>query len=191
MDSKEKCQPGRSGNSQGIEENLSFNNIRHEDSRFPANSKELNELKAKYLAEKFPNVPDHARGKAKPYNDRTSGELTKSIKAAIELSGGQCERIANMGRTLDNRYSYTDVLGHSKTIGSVKYIPGTGTNGTADLSATIDGRSIKIEVKIGKDRMSEAQKHYREKVEAAGGIYIVARSFEQFALELGRRLKDG
>jgi hypothetical protein len=41
MDSKEKCQPGRSGNSQGIEENQSINNIRHEDTKYPIQIKRV------------------------------------------------------------------------------------------------------------------------------------------------------
>ena len=157
---------------------------------FPPTLKDLNTLKANYLRAKYPNVPAHGV-RPKPYKDKTANDLSKAIKAAIELCGGQAERIANMGRTIDNRYSYTDVLGRSKTIGSVKYIPGTGTNGTADLSATINGKSIKIEVKIGRDKMSESQHLYRDKVEAAGGVYIIARSYEQFVQELERRLGDG
>jgi hypothetical protein len=187
--SYEKSPFGKTG-SKGIEQQTSsFNNI-VKDSLLPPNVKELNALNTNYLRSKYPSVPSHGLN-PKRYKEKTSGDLTKSIKAAIELTGGQCERIANMGRTLNNRHSYTDVLGHSKTIGSIKYIPGTGTNGTADLSATISGRSIKIEIKIGSDKMSEAQKLYREKVEGAGGIYIVARSYSQFVDELERRLKDG
>jgi hypothetical protein len=52
--------------------------------------------------------------------------------------------------------------------------------GTADISATIHGKSVKIEIKVGKDRQSEAQKRYQEQVERAGGVYIVIRDFDQF-----------
>jgi len=177
---------------QGYDERASScSNIRrNKSSQFPSNLKELNTLNVNYLRSKYPTVPEHGVN-PKRHTDKTAGSLTKAVKAAIELMGGQCERISHMGRSLDNRYSYTDVLDRTKTIGSVKYIPSTGTNGTADLSATIQGRSVKIEVKIGKDRMSEAQKIYCEKVEAAGGIYIIARSYSQFVEELERRLKNG
>ncbi len=57
---------------------------------------------------------------------------------------------------------------------------GTSTAGSADISATIKGRSVKIEVKIGKDRQSEAQKRYQEMIERAGGIYIIAKDFDSF-----------
>ncbi|HJY63731.1 MAG TPA: hypothetical protein VJ455_06205 [Ignavibacteria bacterium] len=52
--------------------------------------------------------------------------------------------------------------------------------GTADISATIAGRSVKIEVKIGRDKQSQKQKEYQRQVEASGGLYFIAKSFDQF-----------
>jgi hypothetical protein len=85
-----------------------------------------------------------------------------------------------MGRVIDNRKTYTNVIGQNVTIGSTQYIPGTSTKGTADISATIKGRSVKIEVKIGKDKQSEAQKQYQSNIERAGGTYIIAKTFSEF-----------
>jgi hypothetical protein len=65
-----------------------------------------------------------------------------------------------------------------KVIG-VTWTKGTSTAGSADISATIKGRSVKIEVKI-KDRQSEAQKRYQEHIEKAGGIYKIFRDFDSF-----------
>jgi hypothetical protein len=61
-----------------------------------------------------------------------------------------------------------------------KWTPGQGTKGTADISATINGKSVKIEVKYGRDRQSEVQKQYQEKIESAKGIYYIARDFDSF-----------
>jgi hypothetical protein len=58
----------------------------------------------------------------------------------------------------------------------------TGTPGSADISATIYGRSVKIEVKIGKDKQSVVQKQYQLMIEAAGGIYIISKTFDDFIL---------
>lgn len=160
-------------------------------SQFPLNVKQLTELRACLQREKFPNVPDHARPKEKGYEDRTANGLTRCIIDAINFSGGQAERISNTGRVIDNSYTYTNVIGQTKTVGGMKFVPGTGTNGTADISALWLGKTLKIETKIGRDKLSPAQEAYREKIEAAGGIYIVARSFEGFVSELERRLGDG
>ena len=67
-----------------------------------------------------------------------------------------------------------------RVIGSIEWIKGTGTNGSADISATIAGKSVKIEVKILKDRQSEAQKQYQADIEKAGGIYYIAKDFTSF-----------
>lgn len=114
------------------------------------------------------------------YRDDTANGLTKCVIDMIRLKGGQAERINTTGRMLDKRKVYTDVVGITRTIGSAEWIPGTGTRGSADISATIKGKSVKIEVKIGADRQSEAQKEYQKNIEAAGGIYYIARDFTSF-----------
>lgn len=114
------------------------------------------------------------------YSDKSANELTKSIIAYIRLRGEQAERISTTGRVIDGRKTYTDVLGHRRAIGGTKWIPGTGTAGSADISATIKGKSVKIEVKFGRDRQSEAQKRYQAEIEKAGGIYYIAKDFEGF-----------
>jgi hypothetical protein len=62
----------------------------------------------------------------------------------------------------------------------MQWIPSGSTKGSADISATIAGRSVKIEVKAGKDRQSEAQKKYQADIERSGGVYIIARTFGEF-----------
>jgi hypothetical protein len=61
-----------------------------------------------------------------------------------------------------------------------QWTKGTGTPGSADISATIRGRSVKIEVKYGKDRQSEVQKVYQQMIEDAGGVYYISRTFDDF-----------
>ena len=122
--------------------------------------------------------PDYVAKKI--YIDKTANGLTYAIISWINLNGYQAERISTTGRYIDNSKIVTDVLGNRKKIGSGKYIKGTGTNGSADISATIKGKSIKIEVKIGKDKQSEAQIKYQQMIEKAGGIYFIAKNFNDF-----------
>ena len=124
-------------------------------------------------------MPDYAIPRPK-FKDKTANDLTKSIIKYIELMGYQAERISNTGRYIDKRKQVKNILGQTINIGSGQYIPGTGTNGTADISATIKGKSVKIEIKIGKDRQSEAQKDYQAAIEKSGGIYFIAKDFETF-----------
>jgi len=139
--------------------------------------KDLEKLSFEAKRLRYPNNPYPVGDK---FRDDTANGLTKAIIAYIRLKGGQCERISTTGRPLDKRQTFTDVTGRTRQIGSIEWIPGTGTNGSADISATIAGRSVKIEVKIGNDRQSPAQKEYQKAIQTAFGIYYIARDFQSF-----------
>jgi hypothetical protein len=144
-----------------------------------ANKTTLVNLAVQELKVKYPSFPDHCIPVPK-YSDKTANGLTKCVKDFLNLLGHQAERISSMGRMIDKTQVVTDCIGRRKTIGSMQYIKGTSTNGTADISATIKGRSVKIEVKIGKDKMSQAQYKYKDDILRAGGIYFVATDFDMF-----------
>jgi len=132
----------------------------------------LHELKVKRYAETHPNYPPNYIPKTM-YKDSTANGLTKAICDYINLHGYQAERINTMGVAREKKTTTGKVIG-------VTWTKGTTTAGSADISATIKGRSVKIEVKIGKDRQSEAQKRYQEMIERAGGTYIIAKDFDSF-----------
>ncbi|MGC6429850.1 MAG: hypothetical protein ACON5F_02295 [Jejuia sp.] len=137
----------------------------------------LEDLVHKAKIARYPNFPYHPPTK---YRDDSANGLTRCIIDFLNHKGQQAERINNTGRQIDRRKTVTDVLGRQRTVGSTEWIKGTGQNGTADISSTIDSKSIKIEIKIGKDRQSNSQKEYQRQVEQAGGIYIIARTFQGF-----------
>jgi hypothetical protein len=139
----------------------------------------LKQLKQESMLESYPNVPKYAISAPK-FEDKTANGLTKCVKEFLELSGYQAERINTMGRPIDNRKQVTDVIGRTKTIGSMTWGKSTATKGSADISATIHGRSIKIEVKIGNDRQSEDQKVYQANIEKSGGQYWIVKNFDDF-----------
>lgn len=140
---------------------------------------------AKFIAKKqrYPNTPEKYLVKEK-YRDDNANGLTKCIIDYLKLKGYQAERINTTGRMIDRRQTVTDVLGHTKQIGSFEWVPTTSTRGSADISAIINGRSVKIEVKIGADRQSTAQKEYQRNVEDAGGVYIIAHDFDGFLAQI-------
>ena len=142
----------------------------------------IKKLKALYLAkhrERYPQFPEGARV-AHRYTDKDANGLTKCIVDYIKMTGGQAERISVTGRKIDNTKVVADCLGRKQRIGSSRWIKSNMRKGSADISATIQGRAVKIEVKIGKDRQSAAQKEYQREVERAGGIYMIAKSFDDF-----------
>ena len=108
----------------------------------------------------------------------STNKLEKQIVAFIQLHGWQAERIKNTGQARVEKLK----LANGYTKEKVTYTKGTGTKGTADISSTIEGRSVKIEVKNAKtkDRMSKAQEAYQSQLDLTGGVYYVARDIDSF-----------
>jgi hypothetical protein len=167
--------------SDGIFLSITVGSVKPRKPRYtkPQAVKELEELADIENQRKHPHTPAKYLGKSK-YRDDSANGLTRCIIDYIRLHGGQAERVNTMGVPIDHRRQVTDVLGHSRRIGSVEWRKGGGTVGSADISAVINGKAVKTEVKIGRDRQSEAQKAYQKQVEAAGGLYYVARDFTSF-----------
>jgi hypothetical protein len=127
----------------------------------------LEGLALKGLMEKHPNFPYPVKPK---YRDDNSNALTKCIIDAISFTNYQAERINATGTQI-------------KTFSGTKWVKGSCAVGTADISATIKGKSVKIEVKCkatGDKYQSQAQKEYQAQIEKAGGTYIVIGDFTEF-----------
>lgn len=146
----------------------------------PESVKLLERIALEKLKERYPTNPYLPKVS---YTDATSNGLTKCVIDFIKFKGYHAERINSTGAIRDNRKISTDVLGNIRTIGSVTWIKSTTQAGTADISATIKGKSIKIEIKCAASRdryQSEAQKIYQAQIEAAGGVYLIVLTFEDF-----------
>jgi hypothetical protein len=143
------------------------------------------ELKALYLEnnrKRFPSLPEYARACPK-YTDRTANGLSKMIIDFLRFKGHQAERISVTGRYLDQSKIVTNIIGQSRRIGTGKWIRPSMQPGTADLSAVIHGRAVKIEIKCkatGDNKQSAAQIEYQRQIESSGGIYIIAQDFAGF-----------
>lgn len=59
-----------------------------------------------------------------------------------------------------------------------------GTKGTLDIAATLKGRAVWIDAKIGKDRLKPAQVNFCQAQERAGGIAFAAWSVEDVEARL-------
>jgi hypothetical protein len=63
-----------------------------------------------------------------------------------------------------------------------KFIPSATRKGTADISATVKGKSVMIEIKVGADRPRPEQLAEQQRERQAGGIYEFVSTPEQFFL---------
>lgn len=128
-------------------------------------------------ARRYPGVPRTAIPSTR-FNDHTANALTRAILRWLELHGHYATRINTMGRQLKGT-TVIDVIGRAHVTPS-KWIPGTTRKGTADIHASINGRHVSIEVKIGSDTMSPEQLKTKNMVEQSGGLFYAAKDFESF-----------
>jgi len=144
------------------------------------NQQLLKALELEDLRLKYPSIDE----KYIPYTkwaDNSANALTKCVIAYITFMGGQAERISSQGQYREGAKIQvgTGELAHHRQLPG-KWTPGQSTKGTADISSTIRGRSVKIEIKFGKDVQSQVQKDYQASIERAGGVYIIVRDFDSF-----------
>ena len=140
-----------------------MNKIRYQKSQAV---KDLERLAYDYFRTEHPNFPEYAIP-PQSYRDDTANGLTRCVVDFIRYNGGQAERINTTGMP-------------EQRGGRIVWRKSNTMKGSADISATIAGRSVKIEVKIGTDRQSEAQRRYQASIERAGGLYFVAKDFTTF-----------
>ena len=131
----------------------------------PKNLKELGKLADQLNAEKHPLLPPHALVK-KRFKDTTANELTKTIIWDMyHVRGGVAYRINN-GAVYDVKKKV--------------YRKGVQRKGIPDIIGIINGRFFGIEVKIGADRQSADQKEIEREINDAGGVYFVAKSYDDY-----------
>jgi len=114
--------------------------------------------------QRYPSLPDPARV-APTYTDKTANGLTKCILDYLRLKGAFVSRLNNQG-VYDKKLQ--------------RYRKGMNRRGLPDILATYKGQSLFIEVKAGRDKLSEYQETIKQEQENSGGIYYTARSFAEF-----------
>ena len=140
---------------------------------------ELRRMKLESIKAKAPGFFELSGGyemKIKPYNDNTANGLTSAIIDWITFCGGTATRINTQGQVRKEKIQLA--FGNVREI--MRYTPSTTRKGTADIMGVMKGRHLSIEVKIGKDRLSEAQLAEQSRIINAGGLYYVATDMIRF-----------
>lgn len=93
---------------------------------------------------------------------RAHQDLVNAIRLYISEIGGHSDEMPTPGLLFDRNNTPVRI----------------GKKGTLDIGATVKGRSIRIDAKIGKDRLKPEQVKYAASVERAGGIAFAAWSVD-------------
>lgn len=131
---------------------------------------ELKALKYENIKASTPNAFAASGGydmKIKSYEDKTANGLTNSIVDYLKFMGHYANRTNNVGIV-------------RKIKGKATYTPSTSNRGMSDINSAVAGKFLSIEVKVGRDKMSDAQHKEQKRVESAGGIYYVAQTMPSF-----------
>ena len=117
-------------------------------------------------AEKKPQKPAIVKNLADRKKPETANQITRNIIRVINFQHGCIAyRVNNVG-----------VWDEAKQI----HRAGNTEKGLPDIFACIRGRFITIEVKAGRDKMSDEQRKRRFEIERAKGVYFEARSTDEF-----------
>jgi len=136
----------------------------------PDSVKELERIHFERKKENHSTVPFLVETK---FRDDSANGLTKTIIAWLKLNG-------HFGARINTTGTYNAKLG--------KYIHSGSRRAMADISAVVNGRHVSIEVKHGRDRMRTEQLKVKSEVEASGGVYIVASTFDNFLEQIKKYL---
>jgi hypothetical protein len=130
-----------------------------------------------YFKEQYPNAyrNGHYTPAKMPVVAKANG-LTIFIINYLTWQGFRATRINVSGRLVDS----VEKTASGAVLSTKKWMRSTTRKGTADISATINGRSVMLEIKIGKDRPSEHQLLEQQRERKAGGIYEFCVSPEDF-----------
>ncbi len=118
--------------------------------------------------EQYPDAyRDHGYPKTTFPAVETSNGLQQAIIKYLLWNGHNADRTGNEGRMRKIKGQYIRIASASR-------------KGKSDVSATVAGRSVKLEAKVGRDIPSPEQLREQELERKAGGIYEFVHSMEEF-----------
>jgi hypothetical protein len=130
-----------------------------------------------WFKERYPTAyKDGLYCKPKIPSTSKSNGLTLYICNFLNWIGHRATRINTQGRLIDGKEKQSSGV----VLTTKKWIKSTTRRGTADISATINGRSVMIEIKIGSDKPSEYQLAEQAKERKAGGYYEFIKNVDDF-----------
>lgn len=126
------------------------------------------------LRNRFPSVPEYALPKTKKKKS-PANQLADDISRYCKRIGAHFQRINTQG----NYNAYLK-----------KWTFSGATRGASDCLITYQGKAYHVEIKIGKDKLSAGQIKFKESVESAGGVYMLAKDFESWKREFEELIVD-
>lgn len=111
-----------------------------------------------------------------------ANSLTEAVRDYATLKGCATARVNTTGLWVEKEQ---------------KFLTTNATKGFEDIDVILPivingirvGLKVAVEVKIGDDRQSKFQKLRQQRVQEAGGVYIIAKTFDQFKTDFDAVIK--
>jgi hypothetical protein len=134
----------------------------------PVRSKYPN-MAADVFCENFDSILRGFGSMKKGKKKSPSNELTSAVINYVKLKGGVARRVNTSGQ-------FDESTG--------KWRPSGMRRGFEDVSCVLspNGKYLAVEIKIGKDKLSEYQIERQQELERVGAVYYVAKNFDDFKL---------
>jgi hypothetical protein len=121
---------------------------------------------------------------------KTANGLTTFVCNFMKWTGHHAERTNNMGRPIKKYFEKFNIMSGKleKIENGIEWQKGTGIKGSSDIKGHFLNKNfqfsipIYIEIKVGKDRMSEDQKKYERLISDSGALYQIVKTPEDFFL---------
>lgn len=119
---------------------------------------------------------------------KTANGLTKFICNYLLWTKHHGERTNNMGRPIQKYVPKFNIFTNKVDMleGGIEWQKGSGLQGSSDIKGHINNPNHKfpipiyLEVKVNRDRQSDEQKAYEQKVTKTGALYCIVKTPEDF-----------
>lgn len=125
---------------------------------------ELARLDLEHRRALHPAMPMYAVPPAK-FSDKTANELTRCIVRWFQINGHFATRLSSTG-------TYREDI--------KKFVASQQRRGLPDVFAVVRGRAAFVEIKVGKDRLSDDQREAIGELQASGAEVYISGDFEGF-----------
>lgn len=138
-------------------------------------------IKNRYPGNPYPPEPKDFFYMNKRHRQYLSKYIESVMMQVLRHEGCNPEKPKDTGRYIDKSKVVTNVLGQKRKIGTGEWTKDNNVHkGTADVRCFYNGSMNNYEVKVGKDRMSEHQKHERLRAIQNGEKFYIIKTIQDF-----------
>ena len=140
-----------------------------------------NWIKNLFPLNKYPLKPEDFFYKNKSHRQYLSKFIEQVIIKILKHDGNDPINAPDTGKYRDNSKIIEDVVGFKRTIGTGNWTKAANVRpGRADIKCFFKGNMYNMEVKVGKDRMSDDQKLEQTRAKKNKEIYVIIKTVDDF-----------